>query len=38
MTWWDTGEDDEPEYDESRIKVRPNPKGNRPRTKTRPAH
>ena len=38
MTWWDTGDDDEPDYDESRIKVRPNPKGNRPRTKTRPAH
>lgn len=26
------------DYDESRIGVRPNPKGNRPRTKDRPAH
>ena len=39
MSWWDTGEDDdEPEYDESSIRVRPNRKGNRPRTKTRPEH
>jgi ribosome biogenesis GTPase len=38
MTWWDTGDDDEPEFDESSIRVRPNRKGNRPRTKTRPEH
>lgn len=31
-------EDDEPEYDESDIRMRPNPKANRPRTKRRPAH
>lgn len=38
MTWWDTGDDDEPEFDESSIRARPNRKGNRPRTKTRPEH
>jgi ribosome biogenesis GTPase len=38
MTWWDTGDDDVPEFDESSIRVRPNRKGNRPRTKTRPEH
>ena len=41
MSWWDTDDDeDEPygEYDESSVRVRPNPKGNRPRTKTRPEH
>lgn len=33
-------EDEEPygEYDESSVRVRPNPKGNRPRTKQRPEH
>ncbi|MET0298004.1 MAG: ribosome small subunit-dependent GTPase A [Microbacterium sp.] len=31
-------EDDEPEFDEQDIRVRPNPKANRPRTKRRPAH
>ena len=31
-------DDDEPEYDESDVRVRPNRKGNRPRTKTRPEH
>ncbi len=43
MSWWDDvdGDDadaDEPygQYDESSVRVRPNPKGNRPRTKTRP--
>jgi ribosome biogenesis GTPase len=38
---WLTGldEDDEyEEYDESSVRTRPNPKGNRPRTKTRPEH
>lgn len=43
MSWWaddETGDDDEPygEFDESSVRVRPNPKGNRPRTKTRPGH
>jgi ribosome biogenesis GTPase len=40
VSWWETDEEDEPyeEYDESSVRVRPNPKGNRPRTKTRPEH
>ncbi|MCI2958067.1 ribosome small subunit-dependent GTPase A [Agromyces atrinae] len=39
MTWWDSADDDEPErYDESDVRVRPNPKGNKPRTKVRPEH
>ncbi|MGN6127926.1 MAG: ribosome small subunit-dependent GTPase A [Humibacter sp.] len=40
MSWWETDEDDEPyeEYDESSVRVRPNPKGNRPRSKMRPEH
>ncbi|MEY9853730.1 ribosome biogenesis GTPase [Leifsonia sp. EB41] len=41
MSWWsdDGDEDDEYDlYDESAIRSRPNPKGNRPRTKTRPEH
>lgn len=41
MSWWsdDDGEDDEfDDFDESSIRTRPNPKGNRPRTKTRPEH
>jgi ribosome biogenesis GTPase / thiamine phosphate phosphatase len=33
----DDGED-EPEFDEADVRVRPNPKANRPRTKRRPAH
>jgi ribosome biogenesis GTPase len=40
-SWWDDGLDDEDEldlYDDSSIRSRPNPKGNRPRTKTRPEH
>lgn len=40
MSWWT--DDDEPdefdEWDESAVRVRPNPKANRPRTKIRPAH
>jgi ribosome biogenesis GTPase len=37
--WWDDGEaDDDPEFDEADIRVRPNPKANRPRTKRRPSH
>ena len=38
MTWWSTDEDDEPEFDESSVRVRPNRKGSKPRTKTRPGH
>ena len=38
MSWLDDVDDDEPEYDEADIRVRPNPKANRPRTKRRPAH
>ncbi|GAA4196630.1 ribosome small subunit-dependent GTPase A [Microbacterium oryzae] len=41
MSWLDDADDldDEfDEFDESSIRVRPNPKGNRPRTKRRPAH
>lgn len=39
MSWWsDDADDDEPEFDESAVRVRPNRKGNRPRTKTRPEH
>ncbi|MBU4465761.1 MAG: ribosome small subunit-dependent GTPase A [Actinobacteria bacterium] len=35
---WLTDDDDEPEFDEADIRMRPNPKANRPRTKRRPAH
>lgn len=38
---WLSDEDDDREFgdwDESDVRVRPNPKGNRPRTKTRPDH
>lgn len=41
MSWWSSDSDDESledRYDESDIRVRPNPKANRPRTKTRPEH
>jgi len=38
MSWLDDTDDDEPEFDESDVRVRPNPKANRPRTKRRPAH
>ncbi|HET8927657.1 MAG TPA: ribosome small subunit-dependent GTPase A [Microbacterium sp.] len=38
MSWLDDFDDDEPEFDESSVRVRPNPKANRPRTKRRPAH
>lgn len=40
MSWWSDVDDDEDDevYDESAIRVRPNPKANRPRTKRRPAH
>lgn len=38
--WWVSPDDDDDfdPYDESTIHARPNPKGNRPRTKTRPNH
>ena len=38
--WWaDDDDDDEYDvYDEASVRTRPNPKGNRPRTKTRPEH
>ncbi|MFD1714133.1 ribosome small subunit-dependent GTPase A [Amnibacterium flavum] len=37
---WLTDDEDEPygDYDESAARVRPNPKGNRPRSKQRPEH
>lgn len=39
MSWWQDADDDEDSYyDESAIRVRPNPKANRPRTKIRPKH
>ncbi len=39
MSWLDdTDDDEESEFDEADVRVRPNPKGNRPRTKRRPAH
>jgi ribosome biogenesis GTPase len=39
MSWWtDDENDDEPQFDESDVRVRANPKGNRPRTKNRPEH
>ena len=39
MSWWDADDDeDEPEYDESDVRVRPNRRGSRPRTKVRPEH
>jgi ribosome biogenesis GTPase len=39
MSWMiDAPDDAYDEYDESSVRVRPNPKGNKPRTKTRPDH
>ncbi|TQJ32675.1 ribosome small subunit-dependent GTPase A [Microbacterium sp. SLBN-146] len=39
MSWLEPDdEDDEPEFDEQDVRVRPNPKSNRPRTKRRPTH
>ncbi|WP_353827369.1 ribosome small subunit-dependent GTPase A [Agromyces sp. SYSU T0242] len=39
MSWWETEDDeDEPEYDESDVRVRPSRRGSRPRTKVRPDH
>lgn len=40
MTWWDAddADEDEPEFDESDVRVRPNRRGSRPRSKNRPEH
>ncbi|WP_353112023.1 ribosome small subunit-dependent GTPase A [Microbacterium sp.] len=39
MSWLGPDDEDElDEFDESAVRVRPNPKANRPRTKRRPAH
>ena len=39
MSWWDADDDeDEQELDESDVRVRPNRRGSRPRTKQRPEH
>ncbi len=41
MSWWagdDDEDDDQDDFDESSIRSRPNRKGSRPRTKTRPEH
>ena len=38
MTWWSSPDDDEPEFDESSVRIRPGRKGTKPRTKTRPEH
>jgi len=38
VSWLDDDVDDEPGFDESDVRMRPNPKANRPRTKRRPAH
>jgi len=42
VSWLSGDDDEEPEgfdaWDESDVRVRPNPKGNRPRTKVRPSH
>ncbi|KAF2412215.1 ribosome small subunit-dependent GTPase A [Microbacterium sp. B35-04] len=39
MSWLDDlDDDDDSEFDEADIRMRPNPKANRPRTKRRPAH
>ncbi|MFT4213056.1 MAG: ribosome small subunit-dependent GTPase A [Microbacterium sp.] len=38
MSWLEPDDEDDDEFDESDIRVRPNPKANRPRTKRRPAH
>ncbi|GLJ60583.1 MULTISPECIES: ribosome small subunit-dependent GTPase A [Microbacterium] len=38
MSWLGDSDDLDDEFDESDVRVRPNPKANRPRTKRRPAH
>lgn len=38
MSWLADDDEDDDAYDESAVRIRPNPKANRPRTKRRPAH
>ncbi len=38
MSWLSDFDDDESDWDEQDVRVRPNPKANKPRTKRRPAH
>lgn len=38
MSWLPPDDDDEDDWDEHAFRARPNPKANRPRTKTRPDH
>ncbi|EZP26012.1 ribosome small subunit-dependent GTPase A [Microbacterium oleivorans] len=38
MSWLTDDDDDDLEFDEADIRMRPNPRANRPRTKRRPAH
>lgn len=38
MSWLPPDDDEDDDWDESAVRIRPNPKGNRPRTKTRPEH
>jgi len=38
VSWLTDDDDDDLEFDEADIRMRPNPKANRPRTKRRPAH
>ncbi|WP_111718480.1 ribosome small subunit-dependent GTPase A [Homoserinimonas sp. OAct 916] len=38
MSWWAPEADDDDEWDESDVRVRPSKRGTRPRTKTRPGH
>ncbi|MFT4306897.1 MAG: ribosome small subunit-dependent GTPase A [Microbacterium sp.] len=38
MSWLGPDDEDDDAFDESDIRMRPNPKANRPRTKRRPAH
>jgi ribosome biogenesis GTPase len=38
VSWLTDDDDEDDEFDESMVKVRPNPKGTRPRSKLRPGH
>ena len=38
MSWWDADDDEDDVLDESDVRVRPNRRGSRPRTKQRPEH
>jgi ribosome biogenesis GTPase len=38
LSWLYEGDEPEHDLDETDVRVRPNPKGNKPRTKTRPTH